>query len=165
MLSCVFLCFLGAVSRCQSFVSDWGRQLQKHTEMLEAVHGNKAVMCTSLNGLKDSEKNVRTLMFKECMATSFATSHELVARDLQMTPILIVDQLHINQETFHQILLEGLKKRKSCTQFFLLSLTHEQQKLRVIIRDSLGYFSVAVKENVRPRSGEPSHHQGPERFT
>jgi hypothetical protein len=117
-----------------NLVSDWGRQLQKHTEMLEAVHGNKAVMCTSLNGLKDSEKNVRTLkMVKECMATSFATIHELVAKDLQMALILIVDQLRIKQETFHQILLEGLKKRKSCTQFFLLSLMHERQKLRVII--------------------------------
>lgn len=102
--------------------------------MLEAVHGNKAIMCTSLNGVKDSEKNVRTFkMVKKCMATSFATGHELVAKDLQMTLILIVDQLHINQETFHQVLLEGLKKRKICTQFFLLSLMHEQQKLRVII--------------------------------
>jgi len=57
-------------------------------------------------------------MVKEYMATSFATSHELVAKDHQMTLILIVDQLHINQETFHQILLEGLKKRKICTHFF-----------------------------------------------
>jgi len=99
MLSCVFLCCHGAVSRCQSLVSDWGRQLQKHTEMLEAVHGNKAVMCTSLNGLKDSKKNVRTLkMIKDCMATSFATGHELVAKDLQMTLISLDDQLHINQD-------------------------------------------------------------------
>jgi len=72
-------------------------------------------------------------MVKECMATSFMTSHELVAKDLQMTLILIVNQLHINRETFHQILLEGLKKRKICTQFFLLSLMHEQQQLRVVI--------------------------------
>jgi len=134
VMRCVFLCCHGAVSRCQSLVSDWGRQLQKHTEMLEAVHGNKAVMCTSLNGLKNSEKNVRTLkIVKECMATSFATSHELVVRDHQLTLILIVDQLRINQETFHQILLEGLKQRKICTQFFLLSLMHEQQKRRFII--------------------------------
>jgi len=58
--------------------------------MLEAVHGNNAVMCTSLNGIKDSEKNVRTLkMVKECIATSFVTSHELVAKDHQITLILI----------------------------------------------------------------------------
>jgi hypothetical protein len=84
--------------------------------MLEAVHGNNAVMCTSLNGLKVLEKNVRSLkMVKECMAASFATNHELVVRDHQLTPILVSDQLHINQETFHQILLEGLIKRKICT--------------------------------------------------
>jgi len=57
--------------------------------MLEAVHGNKAVIYTSLNGIKDSEKNEHLKMVKECMATSFVTSHELVAKDRQMTLILI----------------------------------------------------------------------------
>ena len=80
-----------------------GEDSDKHTEMLEAVQEIKlSVMCTSLNGLKDSEKNVRTLMMvKECMATGFVTNHELGAKDHQMTLILKVDQLHIKQETFH----------------------------------------------------------------
>jgi hypothetical protein len=93
-----------------------------------------SVMCLSFNDVKDSDKNMRTLqLIKECIATCIANMHELVAKNHQMTLTVIEDQLHINRETFLQIRLKRLGKRKICIQLFLHRLMEEQQKHRVII--------------------------------
>jgi hypothetical protein len=49
---------------------------------LKLLEMKLSLMCMFLNGLKYSDKNMSTLqMIKECMGTSIANVHELVAKD------------------------------------------------------------------------------------
>jgi hypothetical protein len=73
-------------------------------------------VCVSSNCLKDLKRDVMTLnkihgvcgrqlleMWKQAQKLT-----ELVVRDRQLAVRLMQDQLHINRETVHRILLEGL---------------------------------------------------------